>query len=266
MPRAPSEKMVEAEKLFKEGMALVEIAKKLGVSDGTVRSWKNRGKWGVKTSKKNECNVAKKSKEKNATLQKKRGAPKGNKNAKGNKGNPNPVPPIKHGGYSAIYWDTLDDEEKELIESMQEDTELMLIEQIKLFTIRERRLMKAINKYTDAKGGIYIQMSSTTKTKREFKDDEEKAKYEERIREKVESGDRLPGESYNVYTQTSSTIDLVARLNRELSDVQAKKTKAISELNRWRLENKKLDGNTRGNDAVDDWISAVLGTGGDDNG
>ena len=42
MPRAPSEKVTQAEKLFNDGMAMVEIAKKLEVSDGTVRSWKNR--------------------------------------------------------------------------------------------------------------------------------------------------------------------------------------------------------------------------------
>ena len=52
MPRAPSEKMIEAEKLFNDGMAMVEIAKKLGVSDGTVRSWKNRYGWGDKSKKK----------------------------------------------------------------------------------------------------------------------------------------------------------------------------------------------------------------------
>lgn len=58
MPRAPSEKVIEAEKLYDSGMAMVEIAKKLGVSDGTVRSWKSRYGWGDK-SKKNNCNVAK---------------------------------------------------------------------------------------------------------------------------------------------------------------------------------------------------------------
>ena len=86
MPRAPSEKMIEAERMFNGGMAMVEIAKKLGVSDGTVRSWKNRYGWGDK-SKKKECNVAKKENKKSATLQKKnRGGQPKNKNAVGNKG------------------------------------------------------------------------------------------------------------------------------------------------------------------------------------
>ena len=40
MPRAPNEKMMEAEKLFYDGMAMVEIAKKLGVSDGTIKMQK----------------------------------------------------------------------------------------------------------------------------------------------------------------------------------------------------------------------------------
>lgn len=89
MPRAPSEKMIEAEKLFNDGMSMVEIAKKLGVSDGTVRSWKNRYKWGdnSKKTKKANCNVAKKDNKKSATLQKKnRGGQPKNKNAAGNRG------------------------------------------------------------------------------------------------------------------------------------------------------------------------------------
>lgn len=52
MPRAPSEKVTQAEKLFNDGMAMVEIAKKLEVSDGTVRSWKNRYGWGKSLKKK----------------------------------------------------------------------------------------------------------------------------------------------------------------------------------------------------------------------
>ncbi len=70
MPRNPNKKVTQAERLFNDGMAMVEIAKKLGVSDGTVRSWKNRYKW-EKDSKKNKCNVAKESTNENATLQKK---------------------------------------------------------------------------------------------------------------------------------------------------------------------------------------------------
>lgn len=258
MPRKPSEKMVEAEKLFNKGMAMVEIAKKLGVSDGTVRSWKNRYGWG-NSSKKKKRNVAKDKKDKNATLQKsKGGAPKGNKNAKGNRGNPNPVPPIKHGGYSQVYWDSLDEEEKEIINEMSDDMEMQLLDQIRLYAVRERRLMKAINQYRNQEGGIYNSAASRTETKRKFKDQAEKELYEERVAEKVANGDRLPGETYELFTQTSATIDLIARLERELTSVQSKKTKAIEALNKYRLESKKLEGGSSDNDVVRTWGEKLL--------
>lgn len=41
----PSEKAKKAEGLYRKGITMAEIAKQLGVSDGTVRSWKNRYKW-----------------------------------------------------------------------------------------------------------------------------------------------------------------------------------------------------------------------------
>lgn len=62
MARVPSEKIKKAEALYKNGTAMVEIAKELGVSDSTVRSWKNRYKWdGEKsaTLQNKKCNVAK---------------------------------------------------------------------------------------------------------------------------------------------------------------------------------------------------------------
>ena len=186
MPRAPSEKVTQAEKLFNDGMAMVEIAKKLGVSDGTVRSWKNRYGWGT-NSKKNKCNVAKKDDKENATLQKKkRGGQKGNKNSKGaskGKGNPNPTPPpdvTKHGGYKAVFMDALDEDEQELVETVPTDEEQLLIEQIQLFSIRERRILKAINKYREMKGDVAVADVNRHDTKRAFADKEEEAEYNRR--------------------------------------------------------------------------------------
>ena len=76
MARAPNPKVKEAEELFRKGLKLIEIANRLEVSEGTVRSWKSRYKWddgNNATLQKEKCNVAHK-----------RGAPKGNKNAIGN--------------------------------------------------------------------------------------------------------------------------------------------------------------------------------------
>ena len=262
MPRAPSEKVTQAEKLFNDGMAMVEIAKKLEVSDGTVRSWKNRYGWG-KASKKNKCNVAKKNEKKNATLQKKKrgGQPK-NQNAKGGSGNPNPNPPpdrTKHGGYVPVFMDALDSDEQELLESIPEDTELQLMEQIQLFSIRERRILKAINKYREQKGEVAVMDMNRSESKRSFKDQEEEAEYDRRQKEKVDNKEILPGKSYNIATHTANKDMIIARLEQELSTVQSKKTKAIEALSKYRIEKARLESESAGNDAVDDWIAAVLG-------
>lgn len=262
MPRAPSEKVTQAEKLFNDGMAMVEIAKKLEISDGTVRSWKNRYGWG-KASKKNKCNVAKKGNKDNATLQKrKRGGQPGNKNAKGGRGNPHPNRPpvtIKHGGYVPVFMDSLDDDEQELVATVPEDTELQLMEQIQLFSIRERRILKAINKYRETKGEVAVADVNRSEEKRTFKDKDEEAEYDRRQKEKVNSGEILPGKSYNISTHTTNKDMIIVRLEQELSTIQSKKTKAIEALAKYRLEKEKLESESAGNDAVDDWIAAVLG-------
>lgn len=262
MPRVPSEKMIEAEKLFNDGMAMVEISKKLGVSDGTVRSWKNRYGWGDK-SKKNKRNVAKKKDNKNATLHKrKKGGQPGNKNAKGGSGNPTPNPPpdvTKHGGYVPVFMDALDEDEQELVATVPEDEEKLLLEQIQLFSVRERRILKAINKYREMNGEVAVADVSRFEEKRFFKNNEEEAEYDRRQKIKVDNGDILPGKSYNIQTHTTNKDMVIARLEQELSNVQSKKTKAIEALSKFRIEKAKIENKNSGNEVVDDWIAAVLG-------
>lgn len=171
MARARSPDSIEAEKLYKEGMLLVDIAKKLGKPEGTVRRWKSTQNWdGESKGKKGERSGKKK-----ANARKSPGGQKGNKNAVGHGGTgpPGNKNALKHGGYSQIYWDTLDEDEKALIEDMPQDEEELLINQIMLFTVRERRLMKAINKYKDAKGGVYVYGVTKNEEKRSFKNEEE---------------------------------------------------------------------------------------------
>lgn len=261
MPRAPSEKVIEAEKLFNDGMAMVEIAKRLGVSDGTVRSWKNRYGWGDK-SKKNERNVAKKDSEKSATLQKKkRGGQPGNRNSKGvskGKGNPSPKKPIKHGVYVPVFMDALDEDEQGLIYTVPEDTEQQLMEQIQLFSIRERRILQAINKYRNMKSDVAVADVSRNENKRSFKDKEEEAEYDRRQKDKVDHGELLPGKPYFISTHTTNKDLLIVRWEQELSTVQRAKTKAIEELAKLRAERQKLDGENTGNDIAKAWAEKVL--------
>lgn len=69
MARAPDERITEAKAMYLQGLKLVEIANRLSLPEGTVRSWKNRYNW--------DCNVAKAKR----NVAKARGAPTGNQNA-----------------------------------------------------------------------------------------------------------------------------------------------------------------------------------------
>lgn len=261
MARARSSNSIEAEEMYKSGMKLVDIAKKLDVPASTVRRWKSTQNWDEDTKKKK----TERSQKKKPNARHKGGQP-GNRNAAGNKGGPlKPGDKIaeKHGAYSAVYWDVLDDTEKEMIEDIPMDEEMLLIEQIQLFAVRERRIMMAINKYRRLKQGgketdLSVYAVVRTESKRSFKTPEEKALYEERIQEKIDAKERLPGDSYNIQTQTENKDNIIARLEKELSTVQSKKTKAIEALAKLRLEKQKIAGESKGNEVVRAWAEAVV--------
>lgn len=63
MARAPDPRIEQAKELFDNGLKLIDIAKQLDVSEGTVRSWKSRYNWNA-TLQSEKRNVAKKKQEK----------------------------------------------------------------------------------------------------------------------------------------------------------------------------------------------------------
>ena len=243
MARARCPNSIEAEKLYFSGMKLVEIAKKLDVPEGTVRRWKSTQKWGACKESKGERSKITKANKANV---RKRGAPKGNKNA------------WKHGGYSGIYWGSLTDEEREMIKDLPDDVEELLYGQVQLSAVREYRLMKALNQYYNVKGGQYVSGIMSLEEKRKFETPAEEELYKELIREKVKKGERLPGRRCNVQTTTGASIDLVARLEKELNSAQSQKTREIDTLFRLRLENRKMEEANRGSELVDDWIAGIV--------
>lgn len=257
--RAPTDGRVREQVLreYKSGVGPTALAEKTGISINTIKSWIKRDKAkeskGVSLEEKGAPQ-----KKPGAPQKKKPGAPTGNKNAVGHGAPKCNTNALKHGGYSSIYWDMLDEDEQAMLEEAQRDEEEMLLQQILLFDIRERRLMKAINQYKTMKGGVYVYGVIRQETKRSFKDEKEAEEYAARIQEKVEAKERLPGEAYTLQTTTSSTVDLVARLERELTSVQSKKTKAIDSLAKLRLEKQKLEGESKGNELVHGWVKNVI--------
>lgn len=270
-PRSPatdrrSAERKEAERLYLESngnMKLVEIAEQLKLPDNKIRKWKSLDGWEAKLHPVTEKNSKKKQGERSTSekgsVPPKRGAPKGNKNAKGARGNPSPKKPIKHGGYTPVFMDALDEDEQELISRVPEDTEQQLMEEIQLSSIRERRVLEAINKYREQNGDVAVSDVTRFEDKRSFKNKEEEAEYDRRQKIKVDKGDILPGKNYSIQTHTTNKDMIIARLEQELSTVQRAKTKAIETLYKYRIENAKIKSESADHDVVDDWIAAVVG-------
>lgn len=129
MPKTRNPKVEQAKTLFLEGIELIEIANRLDVPAGTVRSWKNRYKW--------ECNATQK---KNATLQKKKGGQPGNTNAVGN-GAPLRNTNAEKYGFFRKY---LPEETVSIIEEMPENPLDILWDQIQIAyaaIIRAQKIM-----------------------------------------------------------------------------------------------------------------------------
>lgn len=261
MSQTQDKRAIKAKKMYQSGMSLADIAKKMRVPNGTVRSWKNRYDWDGKRVADSATQNVEKNVEKNATRPKrKRGAQPGNQNAKWGPGNPHPTvknPALKHGGYSAVNWDTLYDDEKELYDSIPDDEELLLVEEIRISIIRERRLIKAINKYIDANGDMVITESTRTETKREFENKEEEEEFRRIRQRRIDNGDVLPGRAYQEEVKSENKDMIRARLEQELSTVQNRKTKAIEALSKIRIEREKIEGDFV-SEEVDDWIAACL--------
>lgn len=296
MPKSNNPVREKAKRLYaNENRTLKEIADALHVPEGTVRSWKNRDKWDSpqpdRSVKKNQRNVADEktvaTDRKDATLhKKKRGRPtkaeaeakakevakpkprgrphKGNTFAVGHKpsspkGNKNA---LKHGAYSIASWGVLDDEEEDFLKEIPDETEAQLMQEIQMYTIRERRIMKAINKYRNQKDSngkpvpLYVESTMQSETKRKFDSEDDKEEYRRIVREKIDKGDRMPGDPYQTTTTTGNVDDLILRLEKELSTVQKNKNSAIDSLAEYRRKREEAEGG-KGNDLVHAWIDAV---------
>ena len=90
---------------------------------------------GIATLQKNKRNVAKK-----------KGGQPGNKNAEGHGGTgpPGNKNAVRTGEFETLFFDTLNSEEQQLIAMVQPDKEQLLLQEIRLLTVRERRMLKRI--------------------------------------------------------------------------------------------------------------------------
>ena len=129
--------------------------------------------------------------------------------------------------------------------------------------------MLAIKKYRDLKDAqgrdvpVSIAYTQRSEHKRAFDGSPEEMLQQEQaykalIQEKIDNKERMPGRDMTILTHTENKDDIILRLEKELSTVQSKKTAAIQALAKYRLEKRKLDGETQGDDFIRTWAEAVL--------
>lgn len=230
---------------------LKDIAAELGVAENAVRKWKSEDKWEKERSEKQKRSAPKKQ-----NAPKRPGAPEGNKNAVGNAGgaplgNTNA---LKHGGYSSIFWDTLSEREKEMIDSMDQTVEQQLIEEIKLLTVREHRILHNLQKYRQQLNDgdeLVVSRSVRSEELREFETEYEKELYMEREFKKIAEDKKLPGHPYRSTVEREATIDIIHRLEDALTRCQNEKRRCLDSLYKIQSSNKGSSTEQKSNNLIE---------------
>lgn len=133
-----------------EEVNLAELADRLGVKRQTLRNWKSADKWDEAVP---------------PPPKKKRGGQKGNTNSKGKRnaaGSHKGAPPgnknaEKDGAYSAVFLDSLTEEEKKVVEATPLGVREALEHEMKLLKFRENKILSRIADYEKAEeGAMYL--------------------------------------------------------------------------------------------------------------
>lgn len=204
-----------------------EIAEHLGVSTKSIERWKKEDRWELSQNRQNS--------------RPKKGAPYGNKNAVGHGAPKGNINNLVSGKYSKRYWDFVNEDEIDMLSELDdeyfENEERLLMDQIKLYTIRERRFMEIIQKIKEKsqeKAGMII-TENTIFT--------------------------IPDENTKkpIVTKTVAHTEIkekmIVQLEEQLSRVQEKKTRTILALNDVRNKRLKLEIEV---DKVDTTLSDVV--------
>ncbi|MDT3426080.1 uncharacterized protein YjcR [Paenibacillus forsythiae] len=162
MARERSPERDKAKQMWLESsgtMKLKDIAAALSIPDSKVRKWKALDGWEADLkgsappdSKGSAPRRGAPKGNKNA-VGNRGGAPPGNQNAKGNRGGPGGPEGNKKavttGEHETIWFDTLTDDELQLVDQIDTDPLVQAEEAIALLTIRERRMMQRIKRLMD---------------------------------------------------------------------------------------------------------------------
>ncbi len=198
-----SNKISKIKKDYINGKTYNQIAKKHDVTYNEVIYLVRKNKW------KRESNLSK--------------IKKGNQNAKGNKGGPGAekgnTRALKTGEYETIYDDLLTEEEKTIM--MQQelyDKKYQIMSEIKILSIRERRILKKIQDLQNGKEMSIVKMSKSSSNNVAYRNN-----------------------GTLTTTEAESTINITQRLEEALTRVQEAKRRYIDSYHKVENDDRKLE-------------------------
>ena len=219
MARAPDPRIEQAKELYLAGEKLIEIAKRLELPEGTVRRWKCTHKWDAKDTERSDSTKSERSDKK---IKRKRGAQPGNKNSSG--GPPGNKKAVTTGEFETLLFDCMDEDEKRLIANIPEDKQRLLLQEIGLSSVRERRMLKRIEAVKQSTGYMDDRTSDEGMTL-----------------VSIETGEQGTKKKYK------GKLGQIQAIEEALTRVQAQKQRAIESLHKFgfndaqiRLETKRV--------------------------
>lgn len=164
----------------------------------------------------------------------------GNKNSVGNSGGakPNNKNAVTTGEYETIFKDVLTDDELEIYDQVDfEDNKLLLLEEYRILTIRERRMLSRINKLSNKDKDLTIGSIRKRETKK---------------RASVET---------ETVTEAESTINIIQKIEEGLTRVQDAKRKCLETLQKLDSTDTPLNLNINATNPLLESINRQLGGG-----
>lgn len=251
------DKKEQAKKYYEKGWKYKDISEKLSVPLNTLKSWRKRDKWerGGATKEVQPTN---------------RGAPKGNQNAIGNKGNSRASPPkrnknaVKTGEYETIFADMLSDEEKDIYSTMNDDSFFILDEEIRILKIRQYRMLKRIK---DAEAGLNDEEVERLQQLRKVKEPSVIDGKMVTVKREVLKDVQVTRKTFrklddilaieDALTRVSNQLIKAIKQQKELLSTDKKSLLMEAQIEKIKLETDKLSGGSS-NDEADSWKQAVI--------
>jgi len=217
----------QAKRMYEEGLKYKEISEELSIPLNTLKAWRKRYGW-----QRGDANLG--------VQPNNKGAPEGNKNAVGNKGNKRASPPkrnknaLKTGEYETIFFDTLSDDEKDIYSSLDDDPSFVLSEEIRLLKIRQLRMMKRIK---EAESGLNDEEVDRLQQLRKIKTPIEKDGKKLEIKREVMQDVQVTRKTYRKIDNILSLEEALTRISNNLTktiklfnelELQAERTKIAS--------------------------------------